>query len=42
MKVENWRHKEIEIVWKEIIKVNVGTFIRGKKERKKEEKHLHL
>ena len=33
MKVEksrDWRHKEIEIVWKEIIKVNVVPFIRGK------------
>ena len=29
----NWRHEEIEIVWKEIIKVNVGPFIRGKGKR---------
>jgi len=29
----NWRHEEIEIVWKEIIKVNVGPFITGKGKR---------
>ena len=37
MKVEksrDWRHKEIEIVWKEIIKVNVVPFIRGKGKRR--------